>query len=577
MMNTLPYQEVWAVDFEFRALTGERPEPICMVAREFHTGRTIRLWQSELLRLERPPYPVDSTALLVAYHASAELGCHLALGWPMPARILDLCAEFKCLTAGLTVPCGRDLLGALAYHGLSGIGAFEKESMRDLALRGGPWTEKERTALLDYCESDVVALVKLLPAMGGKLDLPRALLRGRYMAAVAKMEWTGVPIDLDYLKQLRAGWDGLKEKLIQRIDAGRGIYEGQGFRADRWAAWLIERNIPWPRLESGGLALDDDTFRDMAKMYSEVAPIRELRHALSQMRLEELAVGGDGRNRCMLSPFASKTGRNQPSNTRYIFGPAVWLRSLIRPDPGKAVAYVDYEQQEFGIAAALSGDVNMMAAYQTGDPYLAFAVQAGAAPPNATKKSHGEVRERFKTCALGVQYSMWEVSLAQRLNISRADARNLLRLHHQTYPTFWRWSDSAVDHAILTGKLHTAFGWTVHVSAGVNPRSLRNFPMQANGAEMLRLACCLATERGYSVCAPVHDALLIEGPADQIETVVAGVQQAMREASELVLNGFPLRTEAKIVRYPDRYTDGRGEKMWSVVSELLTAAKHRAG
>jgi len=59
--------------------------------------------------------------------------------------------------------------------------------------------------------------------------------------------------------------------------------------------------------------------------------------------------------------------------------------------------------------------------------------------------------------------------------------------------------------------LQTVFGWRVYVGPRANPRSLTNFPMQANGAEMLRLACCLATERGVAVCAPVHDALLLEG------------------------------------------------------------------
>jgi len=61
-------------------------------------------------------------------------------------------------------------------------------------------------------------------------------------------------------------------------------------------------------------------------------------------------------------------------------------------------------------------------------------------------------------------------------------------------------------------QLWTVFGWTIHTGAKVNPRSLRNFPMQGNGAEMLRLACCFATEQGIRVCAPVHDALLIEAP-----------------------------------------------------------------
>src|SRR5438309_989200 len=116
-----------------------------------------------------------------------------------------------------------------------------------------------------------------------------------------------------------------------------------------------------------------------------------LRHALSEMRLNELAVGSDGFNRCMLSVFRSETSRNQPSNTRYIFGPSVWLRFLIQPSPGYGIAYIDWQQQEFGIAAALSRDPLMLEAYRSGDPYLAFAKQAGAAPPHATKASHKSV------------------------------------------------------------------------------------------------------------------------------------------------------------------------------------------
>ncbi len=150
-----------------------------------------------------------------------------------------------------------------------------------------------------------------------------------------------------------------------------------------------------------------------------------------------------------------------------------------------------------------------------------------------------------------------------------AYARELLRLHQATYPRNWRWSQAAVDHAMLRGYLWTVFGWRVQVGAESNPRSLANFPMQANGAEMLRLACCLATERGISVCCPIHDALLIEADADEIETAAAATQAAMLEASRVVLNGFELRTDAKIVRYPDRYSDPRGERLWEIVMAIV--------
>jgi DNA polymerase family A len=507
--------------------------------------------------------------LFVAYYALAEVGCHLALNWPVPARILDLCAEFKCQTSGLAVPCGRDLLGALTCHRLDGIAAAEKEEMRQLAMRGGPYTPDEQRALLDYCQTDVDALAKLLPAMLPTIDLPRALLRGRYMAAVARMEWAGVPIDTETLGRLRDHWEGIKEGLIARVDADYGVFEGRSFRADRFRAYLARTGLPWPALPSGELALDDDTFKEMSRAHPEISPLRELRHALSQLRLNDLAVGPDGRNRCMLSAFGSRTGRNQPSNSRFIFGPAVWLRGLIRPWPDQAVAYVDWEQQEFGIAAALSGDLAMQDAYRSGDPYLAFAKQAGAVPPDATKKTHGPLRELFKACVLAVQYGMGEVSLAQRIGQPTARARELLALHRQTYPAYWKWSEAAVDRAMLHGKLHTVFGWEVHAGPEANPRSLANFPMQANGAEMLRLACSTLTESGVAVCAPVHDALLVEGPADRVDEVVNRTEAVMREASEMVLDGFPLRTEPKVVRHPDRYMDERGRKMWDTVQDEL--------
>jgi hypothetical protein len=97
--------------------------------------------------------------------------------------------------------------------------------------------------------------------------------------------------------------------------------------------------------------------------------------------------------------------------------------------------------------------------------------------------------------------------------------------------------------------------------------------MQANGAEMLRLACCMATERGIEVAAPVHDAVLIVAPIDRINADVAAMQAIMREASRIVLAGFELGSDAKIARWPDRYTDIRGAVMWSTVVRIVEAVE----
>src|ERR1700733_3347086 len=334
-------------------------------------------------------------------------------------------------------------------------------------------------------------------------DFSRALLRGRSVVAGARMENRAIPMDVEALTVLRQSWTAIQSRLVERIDADFGVYQGTTFKEKRFEEWLHRNAIVWPRLLSGRLAMDDDTFRQVAHLYPRVEPLRQLRHAMSQLRLNDLAVGKDGRNRCMLSPFRARTGRFEPSTSKFIFGTSTWLRGLIRPQRGHGIAYVDYSQQEFGVAAGLSGDPAMKAAYTSGDPYLAFAKQAGAAPENATKATHTDVRELYKSCALAVQYCMEEVSLGGRIGQSRLHARELLRKHHETYKVFWRWSDAALDHALLLGYLHTVFGWTIHVGPETNPRMLRNFLMQGNGAEILRLACCFATERGIGVCAPI--------------------------------------------------------------------------
>lgn len=717
MLDT--FREVWLTDFEFRAPDGERPTPICLVAREFKSGRLVRLWADEL---DNPPWEISADVLIVAYYSSAEFGCFIELGWRMPLRILDLFCEFRNATNGLPTVCGSGLLGALAHYGIDSIDVSEKTSMRELAMRGGEYTDAERLALLDYCQTDVDALAKLLLAMLPKIDFPRALLRGRYMVAAARMESTGIPVDVPTLERLLSRWESIKFKLIESVnqdfqvyvptgqreidptsrlgavvietaaaweidphkllsavdyvwqmeraaakdhnaavaiarkrtgltprrinaweDAGKdhstfegldtaardlagelpalgigpgfnqedGIddsdYGGElwellrepatvkprhdpdilnraaamvinspgtavgplSFSSKRFAGWLIRNDIPWPMLESGELDLSDDTFRQMARQYPAVAPLRELRHTLGEMRLNSLAVGSDGRNRTLLSAFRARTGRNQPSNAKFIFGPSCWLRALIVPPAGRALASIDWSAQEIAIAAKLSGDVAMQDAYLSGDPYLWLGKAGGVIPADATKKTHPELRDVFKVVYLAANYGMAEKSLAQLIGKTEAHARELLRLHRERFPTFWAWSDGAVDHAMLHGWLRTVFGWRLHVGPDSKPTSLRNFPVQANGAEMLRLACCLATERGIEVCAPVHDALLVEGSEHEIEDVVAATQAAMREASEVVLDGFPLRTDAKIIRSGERYMDGRGVKMWETSQAIL--------
>jgi DNA polymerase I-like protein with 3'-5' exonuclease and polymerase domains len=231
---------------------------------------------------------------------------------------------------------------------------------------------------------------------------------------------------------------------------------------------------------------------------------------------------------------------------------------------------VDWEAQEYGVAAALSRDPVMKEHYASGDPYLAFAKRVGAVPANAIKETHRTERDLFKVCCgLGAMYGAGKHTLASRLGITPAHAQELLTAHRHTYKKFWQWADAIEAQAMLRGYLTTILGWRRHVGRDVNPRSLRNFAVQANAAEMLRVACCLLTERGIRVCGPVHDAVVVEGLMEEIDDIRRATESAMREASEIVLGGFSLRTETKVTKYPDRYVDPRGKFMWQTVMKIL--------
>jgi DNA polymerase I-like protein with 3'-5' exonuclease and polymerase domains len=170
--------------------------------------------------------------------------------------------------------------------------------------------------------------------------------------------------------------------------------------------------------------------------------------------------------------------------------------------------------------------------------------------------------------------------LAARLGVSLFVAQEMLNQHRGLCNQYWAWSDDWVAHALDSGVMRTPFGWTCRTGiTEFNERSLRNWLIQTLGADCLRIACIMAMRHGIALVAPVHDAVLIEAPIERIEADVALMREIMRRASRVVLNAeaagsYELRTDANIVRHPDRYRDKRGRKIWEEV--LTRLAEHNA-
>jgi hypothetical protein len=249
------YAAIWHVDFEFREDDNHHPVPVRMYAYEQHTGTKIEMWQDELRARRRAPFDTGPQSLFVAYAANAELSCFLALVWEFPKNILD--AYIETIVAingddGVWPEKRRPgLLNALELYGLEpAMSSEEKERLRRLILENTDYTPEQRCEIRNYNQQDVIETVRLLTALVPSIDLPRALLRGRYMAAVACMEWQGLPVDRDYLRLLIANWEQLQLYFIRRDDEF-GLYDGTSFREQRLQELITAQGWDWPLTAHG--------------------------------------------------------------------------------------------------------------------------------------------------------------------------------------------------------------------------------------------------------------------------------------------------------------------------------------
>lgn len=164
---------------------------------------------------------------------------------------------------------------------------------------------------------------------------------------------------------------------------------------------------------------------------------------------------------------------------------------------------------------------------------------------------------------------MGPVSLAERIGQPVEVAKQIMRGHRETYRTYWRWSDGVLDQSNLSRALRTPFGWTWHISDKPREAQVRNWLMQAGGSDVMRIAAIYMVRAGIKVCAPVHDAFLIEAPVENLDDVVREARRLMSKASCAVTGGLEIKTDAKVVRWPGRFNEEKGAELWEIVNSII--------
>jgi hypothetical protein len=582
MVMAIPFGEVEFIDFEFRADPGEHPYVWCLTAKGLRSGRTRQWWRYELLAMDRAPFDVSANTLVVAYAMVAEMSCFLELGWPPPEYLLDAYAEFRWLTNGRTLRFGgpdrkqlekhpNSMLAAAFALGVRTMTTARKEAMRELAMTRWAFTEEERREFMAYNAEDTEILEQIFLRMVSALDWARALIRGRYALAVARMEREGVPIDVALFRAVQEAWPTLLGQLVASVGAAYGVFK-DGQRSDQLLLDYARRQgIDWPLTPTGRPMRNGDTMKELAQLHPQLNDLKELYAILDRTQVLGLSIGGDNCNRTGLRPFAAVTARNLPSSTQYVFGAGCWMRSFILAKPGESVAYCDFAAEEIALGAALAGDEALMADYRSGDPYIAFAIRARLAPEGASKASHPRIRELCKVLFLSLNYGRGPAGLAAALGMGVPDAETLMRRHEAAYPQLYRWLRGVVDSAALHRWQRSPFGWRRYVADGFNPRSARNWPCQTLGSELLWLSAIRMTEAGIRIAAPIHDAALVTAENHLLADTIALTKNIMETTSEAVTGGLRIRVDHKTYAHPHRFTDPRGEAMWHRVMSLLQA------
>jgi hypothetical protein len=585
------FGSVIVCDFEYEVATGDLPDPLCMVAyvldEHLRHVRTIRLWRGEFGAT--PPFDVGPDSLFVAYSAWAEMTCFKVLGWQFPTHIYDQHTAYLAASNEL-LPYkpdevrkkpGKKLSDACRTNGIEGWERIDKETISK-AIGNGTWREHfSPQEVVEYCEEDGRESTKLLRAQlqvstGG--DVAHVLYWSNYSAkCIALIQARGMPIDMMLWNLVQENKAAVIAALIRQFDPSYGspypIYTPEGeWSYERFEQWLVYAGIAaWPRLDSGRLDLSGDAFRLMYHVPG-IEGLHALRDSLGFIVKARLPIGKDGRNRPSLFPFGTATGRNAHSKSPY--NAHAGMRSFMVFPPDTIGFYLDWRSQEVGVAAALSGDQALIDDYLAGDVYHALARLCGLTDdpdPLHWKRYNRPQRDRMKPLQLGINYGMGVPSLARGLDRHPLVASEIIERHKRRYPRFWQWRADTVQDAMLERNIKSVGGWPLYLTTSPNQRTLYNFPMQAGGAEMLRLATWRLCEADIVPIMLIHDGILFE---ETDREKLEHASEIMRTAGRDVCQGLEIGVDIdQLLTGGARYRDKRpmAQKMWETIMNVLQA------
>jgi len=584
------FKNVVVYDYEYKSTPGNPPEPVCVVYKELHTGQITKQWlvgQDNRNFYSVSPFLVSET-LFIAHYSNAEVSCDLAMGYKKPIYIWDTFVEEKKLLNG-KMARGYGLLDTATRYKIPDImDAYEKTYWRTHIMENYPNYEKENVPkILNYCLNDVLLTEKLFLKQVALLEtlddnftrvLQQAIFHGRSLGLTAQIERNGIPLNLTLYNDLDKYYDEVREQEIKELENVFDVYELGKFSHKKFEAALLKEKLlhRWPRSEKGRLKTDDRTFYRFSAVNEKIAAFRNSKFIIESRTLKGFCVGKDGRSRAPLNLFGQITGRTNVSTAINPFGAPRRMRTIIGTDKDHYLVYADWKSQEAVVQAYLSQDKQMIAAINSGDPYLYTAKKVGAVPKDAIRKNVEDERELYKQSFLAIGYGQTPYGLKNKLGISLPNATFIHSQIVRTFNVFQEWSKAIISKANQRGYFITKYGWKYWLSDReiANPRRLLNWPIQSHGSEILRRAMIDLDEKNFEISMIIHDAVLIHCKKKNLRAMINDIKEikkVMSEAAEKVI-GAPIGVDVELIgeSYVQKKED---KKRWEQLYEKLIKAK----
>ena len=387
------------------------------------------------------------------------------------------------------------------------------------------------------------------------------------IGVLARMEQTGVKVDLDSLRDFA---DGLRRKMVEREAEVRRLADEPSLNIlspKQIGVVLFEKLKLDPKArkpKSGNWPTDEQTLShlaDRSPIIDAILDYRGLRKLLSTY-IEPFAgyiSPVDGRVHTTFNQALTATGRLSSSNPnlqnipiRTEEGREI-RKAFVPGEEGWVMMSADYSQIELRLMAHLCGDAHLVDAFRHGvDVHAATAAKIFHIP---LEEVSADQRRIAKTANFGIMYGISSFGLAERLRCSRSEAKQIIDDYFASFPSIRGFIDATVAQAREQGYVETLFGrrrYIADIAAGnaavraLAERNAVNAPIQGTAADIIKLAMIAVDRRlregGYRarMVLQIHDELLLEVPQDEIAPVRDLLVQEMENVITL---SVPLTVE----------------------------------